>query len=117
MTTWPPSLADLKAELNIPDGDTSQDINLSTDLASAVAYVHRVRPDVNYTNDITNCLPGPTDDLWAGTLGYARRLFTRRRSPDGVVDMGDLGTGRVPMTDVDIDKALSVGRFAEGYFA
>lgn len=111
--TWPPLLADLKTDAGVPPDNTDDDANLLTDLASAVAYVQRVRPTFNYTNDPVSDDCPVTDDLWAGTLAYARRLFTRRRSPDGVISMGDLGVGRVPTVDPDIDRMLGIGRFAE----
>lgn len=115
--TWPPVLADLKTDMGISADHTDEDTNLSSDLASAVAYVQRVRPTFNYDQDPLNEDCAPTDDLWNGTLAYARRLFTRRRSPDGLVDMGDLGQGRVPTVDRDIDRLLGIGNYAEGLFA
>ena len=115
--TWPPTLDDLLADMQVPDTVTGDDTNLSTDLAAAVAYVQRVRPTFNYAADPLCDDPAPTDELWQGTLAYARRLATRRRSPDGLIDMGEFGQGRVPTVDRDIDRLLGIGNYAEPVIA
>jgi hypothetical protein len=109
MSTWPPLLADLQTDRGVTVG--SDDTALSTDLASAVAFVQRVRPTFNYDSDPLSCRPAPTADVWAGTLALAWRWFTRRRSPDGLIDMGELGQGRVPTVDRDIERLLGIGPF------
>ncbi|MBN9739508.1 hypothetical protein DMP23_00040 [Amycolatopsis sp. A1MSW2902] len=59
----------------------------------------------------------PGADLALGTLRLAGRWFTRRRSPDALISMGDLGSARVPSFDPDIDQLLRVGRFARAVVA
>lgn len=115
--TWPPTLADFKTDLGLdPDVELSEDAKLSTDLAGAVAYVQRVRPSLNFAGDpfCTDEDEQITDDIWQGTLAYARRLHERRKTQDGVVNMGDMGIGRIPSTDPDIERQLGIGRFQEG---
>jgi hypothetical protein len=108
---WPPSLDDLKQDMNIPLDNNEDDLNLTSDLAASVAYVQRVRPTFNYTGDLDSCDPAPTDDLWSGTVAYARRLNSRRRSPDGMVSSADMGSTRVTSVDRDIDRLLGIGSF------
>ncbi|MEV6646049.1 phage head-tail connector protein [Amycolatopsis sp. NPDC051371] len=109
-TTWPPPLEDLKADMNVPDNQ--DDALLQANLDAAVAFVERVRSDVDYGNFP---LPGaklPSADLALGTIRLAARWFTRKRSPEALVDMGELGTARIPSFDADIDRLLRIGRSA-----
>lgn len=115
--TWPPTLTDLKNDMDIPPSNTDDDGRMATDLAAAIDYVQRVRPSFNYGGDLFCSDEPPTNDIWQGTLAYARRLVTRRRSPDMLIDMGQLGAGRVPSVDRDIDRMLGIGQFAEGVTA
>jgi hypothetical protein len=115
--TWPPLLADFKTDLGISLSDVDNDANLSSDLAAAVAYVQRVRPTFDYANNPMDCKVPVTDDLWNGTVAYARRLYQRRRSPDGVVSLGDQGVGRVPVSDPDIERMLGIGRYQGPVFS
>lgn len=59
----------------------------------------------------------PTPDLHLGTLRLAGRWHTRRRSPDGLVAMAELGAARVPSFDPDIERLLKIGRYARAVFA
>lgn len=59
----------------------------------------------------------PPPDLHLGTLRLAGRWHTRRRSPDGLVAMAELGMGRVPSFDPDIERLLKIGRFRGAVFA
>lgn len=114
MTTWPPTIDELKTELKIDLPDTREDARLTTDLAAAVAWVQKVKPGFRY--DITNpaqiALPDPTPDLRLGTLRMASRWNDRRRSRDGMVSMGEMGMTRVSSYDNDIDRMLGLGKFA-----
>jgi hypothetical protein len=108
---WPPSLAALKRDLTIDDD--ADDLVLQDDLDAAVAYVERVHrwrfefdPFVVFTD-----LRRPSADLVLGTIRLAGRWFHRRRSPDGMVNAGDLGTTNVPGIDSDIERQLEIGRF------
>lgn len=108
--TWPPPLADLKADMSVPDN--RDDELLQANLDAAVDFVERVRSDVDYGQFP---LPGakvPTADLALGTIRLAARWFTRRRSPEALVDMADLGSARIPSFDADIDRLLRIGRHA-----
>lgn len=49
--------------------------------------------------------PAPADLVQAVKLQTARMLV-RRNSPDGLVGMGDLGVGRVPISDRDVDALM-----------
>lgn len=114
---WPPQLAELKTEMGVDPDDTRDDAPLTTNLDAAVAFVQRVRPEFDYEADTLSELPDPTSDLRLGTLRLARRWFERRRSPGGLVDMGELGSARVPSFDPDIDRLLGIGRYAPVRFA
>lgn len=120
MATWPPTLADLKTDLiNQDPDDDRDDAKLDLDLSAAVAFVERVRgEDFNLTGESDSELPEATDDLVLGTLRMAGRWGNRRRSPDGLVSLGaDLGSGRIPSFDPDIERLLGVGRYAPMRFA
>lgn len=110
MSTWPPSVEDLKSDASI-SVDTD-DERLTRDLDAAVAYVRRVRPRFNYEADPLSPYPAPTADVFLGTIRLASRWHTRTRSPDGLISMGDLGGARVSSGDIDIDRLLRIGRFA-----
>lgn len=113
---WPPSLDDLKVDLD-KTGETGQDAALQQVLDAAVAFVEDQRPGFNYTADPESTDPDPTDDLFLGTLRLAGRWHTRRRSPDGLVTGGELGSSRVPAFDADIERLLGIGRYAGPVFA
>ena len=115
---WPPALSDFKADLEIPSDDTTTDVAFQEVLDAAVAYVERVRAgDYAFTGEPTVLLPAPPDDLVLGTIRLAGRWHRRRQSPDGLVSMGELGTGRIPSVDPDIERMLGVGRYAPPRFA
>lgn len=113
---WPPTLTELKDDLKIDPEDVRDDSRLSTVLAAAVAFVERVRKGSfdfgdPFVWDPVSPLPSPTADLALGTLRLAGRWHTRRRSPDGLVQMGELGASRVSSGDADIDRLLGIGRY------
>lgn len=105
--SWPPSLADLKADLKIPV--TTDDAVLQANLDASVSFVERVRSDLDFGDFPLGTPPGA--DVYLGTLRLAGRWFTRRRSPEALVDMGELGSARIPAFDADIDRLLRIGRF------
>lgn len=112
---WPPSLTAMKDELKRPQADTIDDVRMLRDLDAAIEFVQRVRGS-SYNFGVSDEsgvgeLPDPGRDLVLGTLRLAIRWFTRGRSPDGIIDMGELGSARVPSFDVDIDRLLGIGRF------
>lgn len=117
MVQWPPTLEALKRDQEIDENDTRDDVSLQTMLDAAVAFVQDVRPRINYTSDPLSELPEPEPDLVLGTIRLAGRWYTRRRSPEGLVSAGDMGTARVPAVDSDIAKMLRIGRWGKGLVA
>lgn len=121
---WPPTLAELKADMRV-DSDRF-DAALQITLDAAVTYVERVRSDVDYPA-AARAPEEPTDpdltkvavskDLKLGTLRYARRLDIRRDSPSGMVVTDQIGATPVAGWDADIEKLLRVGRYAKLRFA
>jgi len=112
---WPPTLDDLKVDLKIDDD--RDDARLQLDLDAAIAFAKRVRPDLNLGSDPTSDGPDPDDDFILGVLRLAGRWNTRRRSPDGLIDAGDLGTSRIPRIDTDIARMLGIDTFRGPVFA
>lgn len=117
METWPPTLDVLKDDLKIDLTDTRDDTVLQRQLDAAVSFIERVRPEFNYAADPLVDLPAPTDDLVLGTVRLAGRWYTRRRSPDALVAMGELGSTRVPSFDPDIERLLGIGKYRGPVFA
>lgn len=110
---WPPTLEQLKGDLRIPLDNERDDVELQQDLDAAVVVVERVRSDLDYTADpmLLDTVPRPDSDLVLGTIRLAGRWNARRRSPDGLVAMAELGTARVPSFDPDIERLLQIGRY------
>lgn len=113
--TWPPTLEQFRADagvdaLGLP-GEPEDSETLQRVLDAAVAYVERVRPDVDYDGAGSTGYPPVTAEHHLGTLRMAARLWARRRTVDGVISAGDLGTARVPAYDADIERLLCIGRF------
>ncbi|HEY0638712.1 MAG TPA: hypothetical protein VGD67_13765 [Pseudonocardiaceae bacterium] len=116
---WPPALSELKTDLDTSAAgdDTRDDVALQVVLDAAVEFVQRVRPSFNYDADPLSELPDPPADLRLGTLRLASRWHTRRRSPDALVAMAELGAARVPSFDPDIERLLGIGRYRGPVFA
>ena len=109
---WPPQLDDLKAELNRSRSDTIDDAQLQIDLDAAVAYVEAERfGDFNFAGTTTSTLPAVDAAVFYGTLRLAVRWWHRRRSPEGVVDLGEFGTSRVARVDSDLERQLGIGAY------
>lgn len=110
---WPPQLDALKRDLGIEANDTRDDGALQEMLDAAVAWVQEQRRgDLNFEGHPDSLLPAPPASVRLGTVRLAGRWHTRRRSPDGLVDLGsELGSSRVPTVDPDIERQLAVGRF------
>ncbi|MBN6037473.1 hypothetical protein [Amycolatopsis sp. 195334CR] len=117
MSTWPPTLAQYKADQKVGESDTRDDERYRSNLDAAVAFVERVRPGFNYTDHPGSELPAPTADLALGTIRLAARWVARAKSPDAMVNMGEMGTGRVSSFDADIDRLLGIGRHQGPVFA
>ncbi|PRX48680.1 hypothetical protein B0I33_104498 [Prauserella shujinwangii] len=116
---WPPTLDALKDDLGseYKQGSDRADSQLERCLDAAVRFVQRVRPSFDYDGDPLSDLPAPTPDLELGTIRLAGRWYIRRRSPDALIAMGELGSARVPSFDADIDRLLGIGRFRGAVFA
>jgi hypothetical protein len=112
---WPPTLDDLKVDLKIDDD--RDDVRLQQTLDAAIAFVKRVRPDLKFDVDPLCDDPMPDADFVLGTIRLAGRWHVRRRSPDGLIDAGDMGTSRIPGVDVDIARMLGIDRFRGPCFA
>ena len=112
MAEWV-ALADLKSQMGIADDDTRDDVVLERSLSAAVAFVERVHKGrYNFADDPTSTLPAPTGDIVLGALMLARRFKVRGNSPDGVIQLQEMGTARVASFDPDIDRLLRLGRHA-----
>lgn len=110
--SWPPILTDLKDEMSIAADDTRDDTRLQRVLDAAVVVVASLREgDFNFGAEADAELPEPDADIVLGTLRLAWRWHVRRRSPDALVAMADLGSARVPSFDADIEQLLGVGRY------
>lgn len=124
MAVWPPTLVELKLDMKVDAEDERFDAEMQQTLDGAVAYVERVRTDVDFlTAGDPPAAADPTktalvtDDLVLGTLRYARRLDLRRDTPVAMLVAGELGTAVVPVFDTDVEKLLRVGRYARLRFA
>lgn len=110
---WPPTLAELKIDKKISPDDTRDDEELQRQLDAAIDLVRRVHgARYNVDSDVDSTLPMPDQAMTLGAIRLALRWQTRKRSPDALVSMGELGNGRVPSFDTDIDRMLRIGRFA-----
>lgn len=112
--SWPPALDDYKDDQKIALDDARDDARITAELAAAAAFVQDQRPLFNYEHDPLVLLPGPESsaDLMLGTIRLAARYVRRQSSPDGMVQLGDMGAARVSTFDPDIDRLLRIGRFA-----
>lgn len=104
-------LPDLKADLGIDEADDRDDERLQVMLDAALAFAARVRPEFNWDEESGSDSPDPTNDVRLGVIRLAGRWHTRRRSPDALIDMGELGAARVPSFDPDIERLLGIGKY------
>lgn len=108
--SWPPQLQDLKDYVGV--SDDRDDVSLSVALHTAVSYVEdALAGEYNFAGTVGSLLPAPVGRVNAGTVLYAARLHNRRRSPDGMIDMGELGSARIPTFDPDVERLLGIGRW------
>lgn len=115
MAAWPPNIDALKLDMKIAlvDLTPTQEQELQQTLDAAVAYVQRVRSDLDFTLEGFDA----PDDLVLGTLRYARRLDLRRESPVGMVVVDGITSATIPGWDTDTEKLLQVGRYGRIRFA
>jgi hypothetical protein len=117
---WPPLLADLKIDADIAADDDRDDDAHGQTLAAAISFVqrrHRGRYDFGLGESGDELLPAPDVDMALGTIRLALRWHSRRRSPDALIAMGELGGARVSSYDVDIDRQLRIGRYSPSVIA
>lgn len=76
---------------------------LQRTLDAAVSWVMQHRPDLDYHGPWTVPM-----HVQLGTIRLAARWFVRRVSPDGTINLGDLGSGVVLSTDPDIWMQLGI---------
>lgn len=110
---WPPSLDDLKLDLQRDGQVDVSDAALQTQLDAAINWVTKVKGwAFNLGGDESgeSERADPDYDLILGTIRLAGRWNTRRRSPDGMVPGGgEFGDSRVSSFDEDIDRLLHIG--------
>jgi hypothetical protein len=106
---WPPQLQDLKSDMR--RDDDRDDATLIVVLDAAVDFVEEQRAGDFDFDGTSTTLPAPSPQLFLGTLRLAQRYFVRATTPDGLANMGELGSVRIPSSDVDIERLLGVGRF------
>lgn len=115
---WPPTLADLKSHRDVPLDDTSDDANLTRELASAVAYVKRAgRGEWNFGEVGEELLDTPDADFELGTIMLASRWYDRRQSPTNTFQIPDAGSATIPSYDTDIERMCRLGRYAPPRFS
>lgn len=113
--SWPPILDELKLDLKI--ADSRDDGRLQQVLDASIAFVERRHAGRWAFGDPVSELDDPPADVQLGTLRLAGRWHVRRRSPDGLVSAGELGTSRVPVIDADIARLLRIDRFSRSVIA
>src|SRR5580765_2263351 len=90
-------------------GFTASDERLKSAHKAAEAFI-RARctwaPDPAEGDD----WPPAPDDLVQAVGFLTARFLARRNSPDGLVGMGDLGVGRVTVSDRDVDRLIAPWR-------
>lgn len=117
---WPPSIADLRLDMQRDGQVDVSDQALEQVLSAAIDYVQDVkRGRINFGTgeESESELADPEYRYILGTLRYAERLHQRRMSPDGLLNMGEMGSARVGSGDLDVDRLLRIGRFGPATFA
>jgi hypothetical protein len=97
------TVTELKNDQTLDTQLGTQDEALQRVLEAAMVWVENRRDDLDYLGPWT--VPA---DVRLGTLRLAARWFIRRISPDGLVNLGDLGSGRVMEVDPDIRVQLGI---------
>jgi hypothetical protein len=113
---WPPTLPELKVDQSVEGA--RDDTRLQLVLDAAVAFVEGVHAEkYNFDADPESELPDPPKNFELGAMRLAYRWHIRRRSPDGLVSMAELGAARIPSFDPDIERLLKIGRYRGPVFA
>lgn len=118
--TWPPTVEHMMLDRKVTADETSPEdrARMGADLAAALAVVGRLRRDtLNVDGDPLSTLPSPSADVALGVVRLAVRWNDRRRSPDGLISAGELGSSRIPSFDADIERLCGIGRYVGPVFA
>jgi hypothetical protein len=59
----------------------------------------------------------PPSDLKLGAIRLAARWYSRRLTPNALIELGDLGGARVPSFDPDIERLLKIGKYRSSVIA
>jgi hypothetical protein len=98
------TLEELKNDQTLDANLTPRDDEaLQRALDAAMEWVMDHRTDIDYHGSWS--VPRY---IRLGTIRLAARWFVRRISPDGLVNMGQLGTGNVMTVDPDIYQQLGI---------
>jgi len=97
------------AELGNPGQPTGPDLtHLDLTTAAVNAYVGALPVGITP--------PWADNVTWAAVL-LGARLFTRRNSPNGIINFEQLGSAYVAKYDADISRHLQIDKFAPGVVA
>lgn len=99
-----------KAQASVGRGETNA--NVETAWAAAEAYTwRRIRPwfETDPEGNPPDPVPPPPGDLVEAVLLLTSRYIARRKSPEGLLGMGEIVT-RVPMNDRDYERLIAPWR-------
>lgn len=108
------ALDDVLRQLTLP-ADQADPQRADADQArrAAAATVERVRPDLVVVDASGSAsFPVADPDVVQGALLLAARIYARKGSPQGLASYGDFGPAPITRLDPDIERLLSVGRYA-----
>jgi hypothetical protein len=100
------SVADVKDQLRIAGGDTTDDALITRCAAAVEPQVQRARPDQAGADGYA-----PDAEVYQAAVMLAARLVRRRNSPGGVETFGESVT-YVSRMDPEIARALHTGPYA-----
>lgn len=103
----------VKAYMEIPEADASEDARLET-IVPAVNAVVRALPvaEVADADPALDAWPAEAAHVVQGATMLAARLLRRHNSPDGVASFGDQGPVYVQRNDPDIAMLLQLGQWS-----
>ncbi len=102
-------VADVKDQLRIAPGDTTDDALITRCAAAVEPQVERARPDMAVTAPVPAYVPDA--EVYQAGVMLAARLVRRRNSPGGVETFGESVT-YVSRNDPEIARALHTGPYA-----
>lgn len=109
--SWLPA-EDVKRHLGVSAGASAEELaSVETARKAAATYVEKQRPDLlTLVGDVETYVPTP--DVFEGALLVAARLHARKGSPAGLASFGEFGPAAVLRFDSDVERLLSIGRYA-----